>query len=55
MQYRIIQENDMGASGLWYAEEKTSFGWERVHGTMGATAFEADQNYHNAKSEVESA
>jgi hypothetical protein len=30
MKYRVVQERDFGQSGLWYAEEKTTFGWERV-------------------------
>ena len=43
MQYRITQEKDFGSSGLWYAEEKTSFGWEKVDHTMAATAQEANE------------
>lgn len=41
--YRITQEQGFGSTGLWYAEEKTSFGWEKVYGTMAATAQEANE------------
>lgn len=43
VKYHIVQEQGFGAAGLWYAEEKTSFGWERVMFTFAPNA--EDANY----------
>lgn len=48
MQYRIVREKDF-TNGFWWAEEKTSFGWERIHGTTGADAAEAEKLYRELK------
>lgn len=44
MQYRIVEGLE-----IWWAEEKTSFGWERVFGTYGSSEEEARQMLDKVK------
>ena len=42
LKYRVVCDNG-NLRGFWWAEEKTSFGWERIVGTTGEDEKEA---YH---------
>lgn len=46
--YRIVKDNNE----LWHAEEKTSFGWERIMWTFGRTE---EDSLHQLKKERQDA